>query len=147
MTEILESQSLRLKEAKMELKTGFPDKQVIVNVDRDAMEQVILNLIDNAIKYADTGAELSVSMAAGDQHCEIRVEDKGPGVPEAHQHKIFEKFHRVDNSLTSKQQGSGLGLSIARRLLKDLGGDLVYEPGESGGSRFIVRIPVCHKEK
>jgi signal transduction histidine kinase len=147
VTEILESQSLRLKEAKMELKTSFPDKQVIVNVDRDAMEQVILNLIDNAIKYADTGAELSVSMAAGDQHCEIRVEDKGPGVPEAHQHKIFEKFHRVDNSLTSKQQGSGLGLSIARRLLKDLGGNLVYEPGENGGSRFVVRIPVCHRKK
>ncbi len=142
LTELVESQSLRLKKAGMAIKTNFAGRKVTVKVDRDAMEQVMLNLIDNAIKYADTGSELSITMTVEDPYGVIKVEDKGPGVPEAHRSKIFEKFHRVDNSLTTKQQGSGLGLSIARRLLKDLGGELVYEPGSGGGSCFIVKIPL-----
>jgi len=62
-------------------------------------------------------------------------------VPSAHRDSIFKKFHRVDDSLTAGKPGSGLGLSISRRLLRDLGGDLQYRLREGGGSCFIVLIP------
>lgn len=142
LSAILESFSLQMKEHKMALKTLFPDDLVLVMADRDSLEQVMINLIDNAIKYAGSGMEVSVSLITYETACEIRIEDRGPGVPDAHQHKIFDKFHRIDNTLTAKQQGSGLGLSIARRILRDLGGDLVYEQRSGGGSSFIVKLPV-----
>ncbi|MCP4727046.1 MAG: HAMP domain-containing histidine kinase [bacterium] len=141
LAEIIESHRLRLKEVGMTLETRFLGEKIIVKADRDAIEQVFINLIDNSVKYAGPGIEIVISLNVNNKGCEIRVEDRGPGVPEADRHKIFEKFHRVDNSLTSKQQGSGLGLSIARKILRDLGGDLVYESRDGGGSCFVVLFP------
>ena len=68
--------------------------------------------------------------------------DRGPGVPQSHEATIFEKFHRVHDSLTAGHPGSGLGLALARMILRDLGGDLLYEPREGGGSCFVARIPL-----
>lgn len=142
LKEFIESNGLRIREAGLELKIDFSQEGIVIRTDRDAIEQVLLNLIDNAIKYASAGGELNMSLKADDKYCEIIVEDRGPGVPEKHQARIFEKFHRVDSSLTSKQQGAGLGLSIALRILKDLGGDIIYNPVKSGGSCFTVRLPL-----
>jgi signal transduction histidine kinase len=147
LNDLIESHRLRIKEAGLELGTSYPEEKIVVHTDRDAIEQVLVNLIDNAIKYAGTGKKLNISLEANNRNCEIRVEDRGPGVPEAHQDRIFEKFHRVDDSLTSKQQGSGLGLSIALRILKGLGGDLRYEPREGGGCSFIIQLPLNFKGK
>jgi signal transduction histidine kinase len=141
LTEVVDSHRLRIKEAGMTIETHLPGGRIFVNADRDAIEQVFINLIDNSIKYAHPGIEVVVSVNMNDKDCEIRIEDRGPGVPEVDRDKIFEKFHRVDDTLTSKQQGSGLGLSIARKILRDLGGDLVYEARDGGGSCFIVRLP------
>lgn len=139
--EIIEIHSPRIKEAGMEIILNIPDETIMIRTDRDAMEQVILNLVDNAIKYGADGKVISISLKRDINNVDIRVEDRGPGVPVSQRKKIFEKFHRVDNSLTAKTQGSGLGLSIARRMLRDMGGDLDYEPGAGGGSSFVIRIP------
>ena len=64
---------------------------------------------------------------------ELRVLDRGPGVPADHRERIFEKFHRVDDTLTAAKHGAGLGLSIARQLARGLGGELRYEPRAGGG--------------
>ncbi|EFK10435.1 ATPase/histidine kinase/DNA gyrase B/HSP90 domain protein [delta proteobacterium NaphS2] len=141
LMEVVDSHRLRIKEAGMTIDTHFLGEKIFVNADRDAIEQVFINLIDNSIKYAGPGIEVVVSVNKNGKDCEIRIEDRGPGVPEADRHKIFEKFHRVDDTLTSKQQGSGLGLSIARKISRDLGGNLVYESRDGGGSCFIVRLP------
>ena len=116
-----------------------------VQVDRDVFEQVILNLLDNALKYASpdvagVDAEIRLESARNGCFAELKVMDRGPGIPTEHRERIFEQFHRVDERLTSKQKGTGLGLSIARRLMRDLGGDLVYEEREGGGSTFVVKI-------
>jgi len=142
LQDIIQAHSLRIKDAGMTLKTQIPGKDIIVNADRDALEQVILNLIDNAIKYASDGRELEITLSAGETTCSIRVMDKGRGVPAAHRERIFEMFHRVDDSLTAAKQGSGLGLSIARRILRDLGGDLIYEHEHTGGSCFAATLPL-----
>lgn len=139
--ELVEFHRLRVQEAGLVLKEQIPEKDIILWTDRDAIEQVILNLLDNAIKYAAEGEELVIDLKTHNSRCEIRVMDRGPGVLPAHRDNIFKKFHRVDDTLTSPQPGSGLGLSIARRLLRQLDGDLRYEPREGGGSCFVVVLP------
>ena len=139
--EIIEFHKPRLKDNNMKTSLDFPEKNIVIKTDRDAMEQVILNLMDNAIKYASDGGEISLSMDADENKVEIRIEDRGPGIPEAHRNKIFDKFHRVDDSLTATKQGAGLGLSIAKRMLEDIGGSLSYAPRQGGGSCFTVKVP------
>lgn len=138
---ITEAQRLRISESGLELHNRLPKNHRPVKTDRDAVEQVLLNLIDNAIKYAADGKEISIRLESDENGFYLlKICDKGPGIPPSHRKEIFEKFHRVDNSLTSGKPGSGLGLSIARRILRDLGGDLVYEPAPQKGSCFIAKI-------
>ncbi len=146
LRDIVEAHRLRVQEAGMWLDTDIPNAEVFVRADRDALEQVILNLVDNAVKYGVEGAELRLVLRQHDDHAEIRVSDRGPGIPASHRSSIFEKFHRVDDSLTARRQGSGLGLNIARRIMRDLGGSVLYEPREAGGSTFIVRMPISVRE-
>jgi len=141
LRDFLETHKLRIEGAGLELQCDLPAHDVSVRTDRDALEQVLLNLLDNAVKYAAAGGELRVQLERRDSMCALTISDRGPGVPAAHRTRIFEKFHRVDDSLTTRQPGSGLGLSIARRLLRELGGDLHYEPRDGGGSRFLALLP------
>jgi len=69
------------------------------------------------------------------------VLDRGPGIPREHWDRIFDKFHRVDDTLTAEKTGTGLGLSIARQLARGLGGELRHEPREGGGASFILELP------
>ncbi|MDR3456331.1 MAG: HAMP domain-containing sensor histidine kinase [Verrucomicrobiae bacterium] len=75
-------------------------------------------------------------------HAEVRVLDRGPGVPRGSEEKVFEKFYRAHDALSSGVQGSGLGLTIARQIARAHGGDVAYEPREGGGSCFILRLPI-----
>jgi signal transduction histidine kinase len=146
LQEVIGAHALPVREAGMTLETAMPDEEITVQTDRDAVDQVMVNLIDNAVKYAADGGKLRVSLGVESGKARIEVADRGPGVSDAHRERIFEQFHRVDDSLTARQQGSGLGLSIARRILRDLGGDLTYRPGKDGGSCFVVTLPICGKD-
>ncbi len=145
--DLLEEHRPRVEKAGMELTVRLPGRPVLAKTDRDAMEQVVLNLIDNAIKYAADGKELDIALEIRGDRCETRVMDRGAGVPAGHRARIFDQFHRVDDSLTASRPGSGLGLSIARRLLADLDGDIVYDPREGGGSCFVVTIPLSDGDR
>ena len=102
----------------------------------------MLNLLDNACKYAAAGGEVVVSVQTQPQGgFVVAVADRGPGVPPDHTQAIFEKFHRVDDTLTSDQGGAGLGLGIARQLARGLGGNLRYEPRGGGGAVFLLTLP------
>lgn len=139
--DIVEQQQPRLTEAGLELVQEMQSDEILMESDRDALEQILLNLLDNALKYASEGKRLSLRLKTDKRAICLQLRDFGPGIPAAHRQRIFEKFHRVDNSLTSRQQGSGLGLSIARQLAEGLGGSLTYCPAESGGSCFELRLP------
>lgn len=139
--DVLESQQLCFESAAVELGYNLPDGGVTIEADRDALEQVLINLLDNGLKYAAAGKKVSVSIDADCPTCRIIVADRGPGVPKSQRKKIFDKFHRVDDSLTTIRPGSGLGLSIALNLMKGMGGDLIYETRPDGGSRFIAVMP------
>jgi signal transduction histidine kinase len=118
-----------------------------VRADPEALKQVILNLLSNAEKYSPDRREIEVELgrepdeAGGAPRIAIHVRDRGIGVAEQDRERIFREFFRVDDSLSSRVQGSGLGLTIARRIARDHGGDLACEPRASGGSDFIVVLP------
>ena len=144
LTRIIDAHSIRIKKAGFKINTNISKEAYKVISDSDAIEQVILNLIDNALKYAKPGKFIAFALEDEDDFKDyilLKISDHGPGILRKHQKAIFEKFYRIDNSLTSTFPGSGLGLSIARQILRDLGGDLYFEPLSEGGSCFIARIP------
>ncbi len=139
---LLDTHAPRLAEAGLRVERMLPTEPLTLTTDPDALEQIVLNLLDNAVKYAASGGEVTVTLAprAGGG-ATVRVLDRGPGVPAEHRERIFEKFHRVDDALTAEQSGTGLGLSIARQLARGLGGDVRCEPRDGGGAAFILELP------
>ena len=123
----------------------LPEAKISVRGDADALSQIIVNLLSNAEKYSNGGKEITLQLAQKQSplpHVEMKVLDRGPGVPRGSEEKVFEKFYRAQDSLGSGIQGSGLGLTIARQIARAHGGDVVYEPRDGGGSCFVLRLPI-----
>lgn len=139
--DVLASQADRLRESGLQLQSALPDPAAWVEADSDAVAQALLNLMDNAVKYAASGGRLDVALRRMGSRWRLSVEDAGPGIPAEHRPRLFEKFHRVDDSLGARVPGFGLGLSISRRLVEDQGGTLTYEPAPGGGARFVMSLP------
>jgi two-component system, OmpR family, phosphate regulon sensor histidine kinase PhoR len=141
---LLDTHAPRIADAGLALERDLPSEPLTVTTDREAIEQIVLNLVDNACKYATSGGEVAVSLRAGGagRTVELRVRDRGPGVPAAERERIFEKFHRVDDTLTAEKGGAGLGLSIARQLASGIGGTLRCAAREGGGADFLLELPL-----
>ena len=143
VSRILDTHAPRVREAGLELQRVLPAAPLAATTDRDALEQILVNLIDNACKYAAEGGEVRVALAPrpDGSGAEIRVSDRGPGVPAEHRERIFEKFHRVDDALIAEKSGAGLGLGIARQLARGLGGELRCGARAGGGAEFVLELP------
>jgi signal transduction histidine kinase len=129
-----------LAAAGMELAAKLPDEPAFCTIDRDSLLQVIYNLLDNAVKYAPASPWIELKLITDGKRREIHIRDYGPGVPAGASEKIFQKFYRIDSSLTGKTGGFGLGLSISRGLMRDQGGDLKLLPAVPG-AEFIIILP------
>jgi signal transduction histidine kinase len=117
-----------------------------VRADRDAVAQVIVNLLSNAEKYSNGTKEVRLELAHnGAPAVELRVLDRGPGVPRECEEKIFEQFFRVNDSLTNAVPGTGLGLTLARQIARAHGGEVSYSAREDGGSCFMFCLPLNQK--
>jgi ammonium transporter len=114
-----------------------------VVTDRDKLKQILLNLVGNAIKYTEEGS-VSVRAGAADGRLRIAVSDTGVGISDEEIGKVFDEFHRADSLSARRRRGTGLGLTISRRLARTLGGDItvVSEPGE--GSTFTLDLPLSY---
>jgi len=115
-----------------------------IRADQDALAQIILNLISNAEKYGGNDVLVRVrrqETPAGALGC-VDVLDRGPGIPARQVKTVFEPFHRLDDSLASGIPGSGLGLTLARRMARAHGGDVTYSPRAGGGSCFTLTVPL-----
>ena len=123
----------------------LPDSPVFLKGDRDALAQIIVNLLSNAEKYSTTQKEITVDVRTLREplpYAEVRILDRGPGVPAGSEKKIFEQFYRAHDSLSSGIQGSGLGLTLARQIARAHGGDVIYQSRDDGGSAFTLRLPI-----
>jgi signal transduction histidine kinase len=123
----------------------LPATPISIRGDADALSQIIVNLLSNAEKYSNGGKEIILQLAQKQSplpHAEIKVLDRGSGVPRGSEEKIFERFYRAHDSLGSGIQGSGLGLTIARQIASAHCGDVVHESRDGGGSSFILCLPI-----
>ena len=118
-----------------------PSEPLPAVIDKDAMAQVVVNLLDNAVKYSKERKEIGVHVGRDGDELQISVRDRGIGIPASEQKKIFEKFYRVGSGLVHDVKGSGLGLAIVAHVVKAHGGrvDVQSEPGE--GSTFTITLP------
>jgi signal transduction histidine kinase len=128
--------------AEILLSCELPSSEIMVRIDRDSLVQVMHNLISNALKYASSGGELNIACHTdSNDRIIVEVRDRGKGIISSARKRIFNKFYRCDNSLTAETSGSGLGLPIARKLIRDQGGDLIYLSRQGGGSIFKIILP------
>lgn len=141
LASLLDAHAPRLAESGLTLQPKLPPAPLTLTTDRDALEQIVLNLLDNACKYAADGHDLTVTLTPSTPGATLEVADRGPGIPPSHRERIFEKFHRIDDSLTAARPGTGLGLAIARQLARGLGGDLTCAERPGGGTRFLLTLP------
>jgi two-component system, OmpR family, sensor kinase len=116
--------------------------QVQVIGDADRLKQLVLNLVDNAVKYTPSGGSVFLELTKSEATAELTVRDTGIGIPEEDIPFIFDRFYRVDKARARAHGGSGLGLSIARWLVEAHGGDIEVSSRVGGGTTFTVRLPL-----
>jgi signal transduction histidine kinase len=121
----------------------LPDKLPPVNIDRHRIGQVLRNLLENAAAHTDKGGSITVTAAQQGDWVEVSVADTGQGIPAEDLPNIFERFYRVDKSRARATGGSGLGLTIAKRLVEAHGGKIKAQSKRGKGSRFSFTVPLA----
>jgi signal transduction histidine kinase len=139
---LLENQRARLENSGFEVVFSKVTGGLPVNADDEALQQAILNLISNAEKYSGDSKKIEVEVSREGGSAVVCVSDRGVGIPAGDAERIFDEFYRVDEELTSKVKGAGLGLTIARRIIRDHGGDIRYHVRSGGGSTFKILLPL-----
>ena len=119
--------------------TAFPADLPLVLVDGVLLEQVVINLVENAVKYAPTGSAIDLSASASDREVIVEVADQGPGIPLGEEARIFDKFYR---GKLAREGGVGLGLTICRGIVEAHGGHVWAENRSGGGALFRFSIPL-----
>ncbi len=153
MKEINLSMLVRAVVQRMELTAGAKNQQmnVLFNkeeslpvvADRDKMEQVILNILSNAIKYTPDGGRIDVDAFRKDHTVKLIISDSGIGIPEEELSRVFERFFRVDKARSREMGGTGLGLSITKQIVEEHGGEIGIESKEGQGTKVTVSLPLA----
>jgi PAS domain S-box-containing protein len=129
--------------ANLSLELAAAERLPPVSADESKAQQVLANLIDNAVKYSPQGGRIELRLVRRNGYVEIAVRDEGLGIPPSEQEHIFEKFYRLDPDMTRGIGGTGLGLYICRELVKMMRGRIWVESRDGGGSTFHVEIPLA----
>jgi heavy metal sensor kinase len=136
-------QMVPLADEKHVVLTSQSQDRVEVEGDRVRLKQVVVNLLDNAIKYTPEGGTVTVGVNVSDRQAQLEISDSGPGIPTGDLPHVFERFFRADQMRLGTTEGAGLGLSIVQSICTAHGGLVKAENHADGGCRFIVRLPLA----
>jgi two-component system, OmpR family, phosphate regulon sensor histidine kinase PhoR len=139
----VETAHLKAVPRQLALRVSLPEALPPVRGDSNSLQEVLQNLLDNALQYTPAGGNIDVSAACSDGRVIVTVADTGIGIPQVEQERIFERFYRVDAARSREAGGTGLGLSIARHIMEAHGGTLWVESAVGEGSRFHFSIPIA----
>lgn len=119
-----------------------PTRSIVIPGDREHLRRLMLNLVDNAIKYTRTGGKVTLSLASDDQWAWVRISDTGIGLSTEEQKRVFDRFHRATETRARDERGVGLGLSIAQSIAEAHQGRIEIESAPGQGSTFVVYLPI-----
>jgi two-component system phosphate regulon sensor histidine kinase PhoR len=139
----VETAHLKAVPRQLALNVRLPEGLPPVRGDSNSLQEVLQNLLDNALQYTPAGGKIDVSASCSNGRVVVTVADTGIGIPQVEQERIFERFYRVDAARSREAGGTGLGLSIARHIMEAHGGHLWVESAVGEGSRFHFSIPVA----
>jgi two-component system phosphate regulon sensor histidine kinase PhoR len=131
----------RAEKKGIRLKVDLPSDLLALSTDQRALEQVVSNLVDNAVKYCPAGSSVTISAEKKEDTVTVVVRDTGPGIDPKHVPRLFERFYRVDAGRSREIGGTGLGLSIVKHLVEAMGGQVTVESAVGQGSSFSVTLP------
>jgi signal transduction histidine kinase len=141
-TLVMEVAQMSQKVSNRQVNVLATDEDVIACADQDYLQQVLINLVDNAIKYSASDQAVDLILEKTEQQAVLHVRDRGIGIALAHQHRIFERFYRVDESMTRSRDGTGLGLAIAKSLIEGMNGRITLRSKLGEGSLFTITLPL-----
>jgi two-component system phosphate regulon sensor histidine kinase PhoR len=133
----------RVEKEKMRLRTAIDTNLPPIRMDENAMTLVLLNLIDNAVKYASEGKEVDVRLTRVPGGVALSVRDFGPGIPAGEQPRIFERFYRAQGARDRNVRGSGIGLALVKHIVQAHGGRLAVQSQPGEGAAFTVVLPAA----
>src|SRR2546427_2369209 len=140
--DVMDDLQSRAGDKKVNLENQVPD-DVVVRADADRVQQVIFNLVDNAIKYGRPEGRVWINARLADgQFAEVSVRDNGPGIPPDSIDRVFERFYRADKARSREQGGTGLGLSIVKHIIQSHGGEVWVESELGRGTTFFFTLPL-----
>jgi signal transduction histidine kinase len=143
--DVVRAQEAHLDEAH-ELVLETDDALPLVSSDPDKVGRVLINLVDNAVKYSPDGGRVTITVRQAGAHVRFSIADEGLGIPLAEQRRIFEKFYRLDPQMNRGVGGTGLGLYICRELVRRMDGRIWVQSGGAGrGSTFHVELPAVYE--
>jgi signal transduction histidine kinase len=122
-------------------KGGKSPQGEMIQVDPGRIEQVLGNLLSNALRYTPEGGDIELRYSSNEENVTLTVHDSGPGIPPEAIPHIFERFYRADRSRSRTEGGTGLGLAIARQLVQAHGGSLTAGNHPAGGAAFTLTLP------
>lgn len=138
---LVESFHPRLEKQGISLKTDFPPESPEALADSNRVTQVLRNLLKNAITHTSEGGEIEISVEPAGDYYKVRVSDNGEGIPEEDLPYIFERFYRVDKSRARNTGGTGLGLTIAKKIVEAHGGEISVNSAKGEGTTFTFTLP------
>jgi signal transduction histidine kinase len=136
----VESFSLLSRNREVEVRTELQEN-ITVEVDRMALRQILINLVDNALKYGPAGQRITVGAALFDDVARLWVDDEGDGIPAEERARVFDSFYRLPRDQETRVTGSGIGLAVVRELARLHGGDAWAEAAPGRGARIVVQFP------
>jgi two-component system sensor histidine kinase/response regulator len=128
------------------LRVVVPDEGVLIQADSAALDQVLDNLISNAVKFSPPKRQVSVTLRRGSSHIECLIQDQGPGFTDEDKRRMFHRYARLSARPTGGEPSTGLGLSIAKKLVHAMNGELVCLSSPGKGATFILRFPIFSQD-
>ena len=142
VSDIVEKMFFAAKEKHQEMSLSAKKTPIYVMTDRDKLEQVIINIVSNAVKYTHENGKIEISIEKVYKDAYIKVRDNGIGIPKENLPRIFERFYRVDNARSRETGGTGLGLAIAKQIMNQLGGNITISSTYGEGTDVIISVPL-----
>ncbi len=140
IAEVIEQLEAKARLKSVSFNLTAPEGSIKVKADFQRISQVLINLVDNSIKYGNEGGKVTIQVIERNKTYEIQVKDNGPGIPPEHLPRLFDRFYRVDKSRTKISGGSGLGLSIVKHIVQAHGGKIMVASKVDKGTTFSFKL-------